>query len=128
MTAVGCSCWCSRPARNSGGWRIASTANSEPPRSAPTISLAEARSKREEVKKILREGKDPAGTGRAQKAAKAAAMTFREVAEDWYATKMIAEGKATTTFVGRGGCWMRSMKISATDRLLKSSRTRCSRP
>ena len=24
-------------------------------------------------------------------------MTFREVAEDWYATKMIAEGKATTT-------------------------------
>ena len=63
----------------------------------PTISLAEARSKREEVKKILREGKDPAGTGRAQKAAKAAAMTFREVAEDWYATKMIAEGKATTT-------------------------------
>jgi integrase len=62
----------------------------------PAVSLAEARARREEVKKLLREGKDPAITGRAQKIAKAGARTFRAVAKEWEQRKMIAEGKSAS--------------------------------
>jgi integrase len=63
----------------------------------PDVSLATARSLREEVKKALRAGQDPAVTGRAQKAAKAGARTFRAVAGEWEQRKMIAEGRSAST-------------------------------
>jgi integrase len=63
----------------------------------PAVTLAEARARREETKKLLREGKDPAVTGRAQKVVKAGVKTFRAVADEWEERKMIAEGKSAST-------------------------------
>jgi integrase len=63
----------------------------------PAVTLAEARARREEVKKLLRAGQDPAAAGRAQKVAKAGVRTFRAVAEEWEQRKMIAEGKSAST-------------------------------
>jgi integrase len=63
----------------------------------PDVSLATARSMREDVKKLLRAGQDPAAAGRAQKVAKAGVKTFRAVAEEWEQRKMIAEGRSAST-------------------------------
>ena len=63
----------------------------------PDVTLAEARARREEVKKLLRAGQDPAAARRAQKVARAGVRTFRAVAEEWYQRKMIAEGKSEST-------------------------------
>ena len=60
----------------------------------PDVSLATARSLREEVKKTLRAGRDPAA---ASKVVKTAAMTFRAVAAEWEQRKMIAEGRSAST-------------------------------
>jgi integrase len=60
----------------------------------PAVSLAEARAHREETKKLLREGKDPAAV---RKVVKAGAWSFKAVAAEWYARKMVAEAKSAST-------------------------------
>ena len=90
------------------------------------MTLAEARARREEVKKLLREGKDPAVAGRAQKVAKAGAGTFRTVAAEWYARKMVAEGKSPSTL--SRARWLLDMLLRpalATDQLQRSSHRNC---
>lgn len=63
----------------------------------PQVSLAEARSKRDEAKKQLREGRDPSEVRKQDKAAQAEAVTtFRDVAEEYLAKKK-REGRAQTT-------------------------------
>jgi integrase len=82
-------------------WRMAYRFEGKPRTASfgsyPAVTLAEARARREETKKLLREGKDPAAAGRALKVAKAGVRTFRAVAADWYQRKMVAEGKAAST-------------------------------
>lgn len=52
----------------------------------PGVSLADARQARDDARKAIREGKDPAITRRLRKAAGAAAgTTFEEVAREWHA-------------------------------------------
>ncbi len=68
----------------------------------PAVSLAEARTKREDVKRALREGRDPAAVRATEKAEKAAEeqatlMTFSVVAKEWWDTKVIAEGRISAT-------------------------------
>ena len=64
----------------------------------PEIGLAEARQKRDEARKKVREGIDPVAERKRAKllAAYEAANTFGEVAEE-YIKKIIAEGRADTT-------------------------------
>jgi integrase len=82
-------------------WRLAYRFEGRPRTASfgiyPAVTLAEARARREEVKKLLRAGHDPAAAGRAQKVAKAGARTFSAVAAEWYARKMVAEGKSPST-------------------------------
>ncbi len=55
----------------------------------PDVKLAEARQRRDEVRKTLREGKDPSAERRAAKtnAAKATADRFEVIAREWYAAR-----------------------------------------
>ncbi|MEJ1968483.1 MAG: integrase arm-type DNA-binding domain-containing protein [Rhizomicrobium sp.] len=65
----------------------------------PSVSLADARLKREEVRKLLREGIDPGQ--KAQEAKEAAALpgdTFKEVALE-YVAKLRREAKASATMI-----------------------------
>ncbi len=64
----------------------------------PTVSLAEAREKREAAKKLLAENRDPAIQRRIQRltAGFAAGTTFKEIAEEWLA-KLEREGRADST-------------------------------
>ncbi|WP_439492735.1 tyrosine-type recombinase/integrase [Bosea sp. (in: a-proteobacteria)] len=66
----------------------------------PVTSLADARDRREEAKKLLARGIDPSAHGKVQKAtaAVAAAMTFRLVAEELVEKKR-REGRADATLV-----------------------------
>jgi integrase len=60
----------------------------------PTVSLAAARTHRDEIKALLKAGQDPAITARMiSKTAK----TFRVVAAEWEQKKVIAEGRSGTT-------------------------------
>ena len=54
----------------------------------PVITLKEARTKREEAKRLLYEGKDPGALKKAKKAAieAASANTFESVAREWFDT------------------------------------------
>jgi integrase len=65
----------------------------------PDVSLAAARVRRDDSKRQLRAGEDPAAVIKAEKVAVVAATanTFRAVAADWMQRKMIAEGKSKTT-------------------------------
>lgn len=65
----------------------------------PEVSLAEARQLRDEARKSVREGRDPSHDRKMGKIAArvSAGNTFGKVAEDFIATKMIANGNAETT-------------------------------
>jgi integrase len=68
----------------------------------PDVSLAVARSKREDLKRLLRDGHDPAAIkveAKAQKAAEAkvAGQTFSVTAAEWWAIKIVGEGRAPST-------------------------------
>jgi integrase len=64
----------------------------------PEVSLAEARSKRDEARQKLRDGIDPLAERQREKllAQFSAANTFGEIAEE-YIDKMVAEGRAAAT-------------------------------
>src|SRR3546814_12521772 len=70
----------------------------------PTISLADARIRRDEAKKLVAAGIDPAlEKKRARIAAKyAAANTFEEVAKEWPARKSGVSGKSVSVRVDLG--------------------------
>lgn len=55
----------------------------------PEVSLSEARTKRDELRKLLASGADPSVTRKAEKAAREgdAANSFEVIAREWYATK-----------------------------------------
>lgn len=66
--------------------------------SYPAVSLADARAARDAAKAQLRAGADPVETVKVEKAAaRVAVTTFADVAADWYARKMVGEGKAANT-------------------------------
>lgn len=64
----------------------------------PDVSLADARAKRDDVRKVLAEGRNPVSVAKEEAAAARLAeqITFRVVAEDWYA-KCEREGRAPIT-------------------------------
>lgn len=64
----------------------------------PTVSLAEARAKRDETKRLIAEGKDPAAQRQIEKLTGGAGSgtTFQEIAEEWLA-KLEAEGRSEAT-------------------------------
>lgn len=64
----------------------------------PTVSLADARAKRDRAKDLLSEGKDPSQQRRIEKltAGVSSGSTFKEIAEEWYA-KLEREGRAKAT-------------------------------
>ena len=68
----------------------------------PEVSLAEARQKRDDARKLVANGTDPSKHRKTEKlvAATAARNTFRTVAED-YIAKLEAEGRAETTLIKR---------------------------
>jgi integrase len=61
----------------------------------PDVSVAEARAKREDVKRTLREGRDPAAVRAAE--TKASETTFAVVVEEWWDRKVIGEGRSVGT-------------------------------
>jgi integrase len=65
----------------------------------PEVSLAEARAKRDDARKVVKAGGDPLLARKLDKAAKriGAGNTFQIVAEDFIATKLEANGKAPST-------------------------------
>jgi integrase len=64
----------------------------------PDVSLADARTKRDDVRKILADGQNPVSVAKEEAAAARLAeqITFRVVAQDWYA-KCEREGRAPIT-------------------------------
>jgi integrase len=64
-----------------------------------TVSLSDARARRDDAKRQLRSGEDPGAVVKAKKAAVVAATanTFRAVAADWFQKKMVKEGKSPST-------------------------------
>lgn len=64
----------------------------------PDVSLADARAKRDDVRKVLAEGRNPVSAAKEEAAAAKLAeqITFRVVAQDWYA-KCEREGRAAIT-------------------------------
>jgi integrase len=60
----------------------------------PTVSLAGARTNRDEIKALLKAGQDPATAARM---ISKTARTFRVVAAEWEQKKVIAEGRSTST-------------------------------
>jgi len=65
----------------------------------PTISLADAREKRAEARRLLAAGKNPALEKKRERAVAqvAAENTFRAVAEEWIDKKLIGEGRNEAT-------------------------------
>jgi hypothetical protein len=63
----------------------------------PVVTLALAREKRDQAKRLLAQGIDPSEQRKADKRATAAARTFGEVADEWLATKREAEDKSEST-------------------------------
>ncbi|MFD2185012.1 tyrosine-type recombinase/integrase [Rhodoplanes azumiensis] len=62
------------------------------------VPLAAARERRAEARRMLANGIDPSATRKAEKlAAESAARTFRSVGDEWFARKVVAEGKADRT-------------------------------
>jgi len=64
----------------------------------PDVSLADARAKRDAVRRVLAEGRNPVSVAKEEAAAAKLAeqITFRVVAQDWYA-KCEREGRAPIT-------------------------------
>ena len=67
----------------------------------PEISLKEARQLRNDAKKLLAAGIDPAGTRREEKIAEQEkeAHTFRNIAEEWFAIWRVAKARVTVEHV-----------------------------
>ena len=65
----------------------------------PQVSLSDARARRDDTKRLLRQGQDPGAVVKAERAAivNAAAATFRAVANEWFQRKMVAERKSEST-------------------------------
>lgn len=65
----------------------------------PEVGLADARAKRDDARKAIKAGGDPLLDRKLQKAASrvGAGNTFQIVAEDFIATKLVANGKAPST-------------------------------
>ncbi len=65
----------------------------------PEVSLAEARAKRDDARKVVKAGGDPLLDRKLQKVSDriGAGNTFQSVAEDFIATKMVANRKAPST-------------------------------
>jgi len=63
----------------------------------PVVTLAMAREARVEAKRLLAQGVDPSEKRKADKRAAAAARTFAEVADEWFATKREPEAKSEAT-------------------------------
>jgi integrase len=63
----------------------------------PVVTLAMAREARVEAKRLLAQGVDPSEKRKADKRVAAAARTFAEVADEWFATKREPEGKSEAT-------------------------------
>jgi integrase len=65
--------------------------------SYPVVTLAMARDARDEARRLLAQSVDPSEKRKADKRAAAAARTFAEVADEWFATKREAEDKSEAT-------------------------------
>jgi hypothetical protein len=65
--------------------------------SYPVVTLAMAREFKAEAKRLLAQGIDPSEKRKADKRAAAAARTFAEVADEWFAVKREPEGKSEAT-------------------------------
>ncbi len=64
----------------------------------PAVSLAAARQARDAAKAQLRAGADPVEVVQAEKAeARAVVTTFQMVADDWFARKVLGEGRSANT-------------------------------
>ncbi|MGC1779747.1 MAG: integrase arm-type DNA-binding domain-containing protein [Xanthobacteraceae bacterium] len=63
----------------------------------PAVTLAMAREAKLESRRLLADGIDPSEKRKADKRAAAAARTFGEVADEWFATKREAEEKSEAT-------------------------------
>jgi integrase len=63
----------------------------------PAVTLAMAREAKLESKRLLTQGVDPSEKRKADKRAAAAARTFAEVADEWFATKREPEAKSEAT-------------------------------
>jgi hypothetical protein len=71
----------------------------------PTLSLAMARAKRDEARRLLVEGIDPSAQRKAEKQQAAAhKTTFAELADSWFVLKMKQQGKRTRTLERE--CWL----------------------
>jgi integrase len=82
----------------------------------PIAGLAEARERRDEDLRLLRQGIDPGAVVKVEKVAKreAAANTFGAVAADWLRTKMVKEGKSKSTLARAR--WLLAMLKDLDDR------------
>jgi hypothetical protein len=65
--------------------------------SYPVVTLAMARDARDEARRMLAQSVDPSEKRKADKRAAAAARTFGEVADEWFATKREPEEKSEAT-------------------------------
>lgn len=66
--------------------------------SAVLVSVADARRRRDEARRLLASGEDPSAARKSEKLAAAAlATTFRFVSDEWFARKMVAEDRSERT-------------------------------
>ncbi|HLH95460.1 MAG TPA: integrase arm-type DNA-binding domain-containing protein [Xanthobacteraceae bacterium] len=65
--------------------------------SYPAVTLAMAREAKDEARRLLAQGVDPSEKRKADKRAAAAARTFGEAADEWFATKRVPEEKSEAT-------------------------------
>ncbi len=83
--------------------------------SYPAVTLAMAREAKLEARRLLAQGVDPSEKRKADKRAAAAARTFGEVADEWFDTKRVPEGKSEAT-LKRDRWLMRELKSEIGDR------------
>jgi Arm DNA-binding domain len=81
----------------------------------PAVTLAMAREAKLEARRLLAQGIDPSEKRKAEKRAAAAARTFGEVANKWFDTKRVPEGKSEAT-LKRDRWLMRELKSEIGDR------------
>ena len=85
----------------------------------PVVGLADARARRDDAKRQLRQGIDPGAVVKVEKVARkqVAANTFGALADQWYQAKMVKEGKAGTT-LNRARWLLDTLKRDIGDRLI----------
>jgi Arm domain-containing DNA-binding protein/integrase-like protein len=79
--------------------------------SYPAVTLAMAREAKLEARRLLAQAIDPSEKRKADKRAAAAARTFGEVADEWFDTKRVPEGKSEATL--KRDRWLRAEWKSA---------------